>query len=184
MYPFICLWFSLLCTFVLWSRYTAHINLMFVDGWVRVVQVNLHEVTATFLLHLTNKWDALVRAASRNKRGLHDDDFELLDLNQPASVPPWPPGGRGGRRWGWAQDMSKVVVRGTMLKLNLKRKYKGELESMREDAYFQMAHEALLANLVIYYLELLPAFALPGLVLFFSPLPLPASLPRQSFSSS
>ena len=41
---------------------------------------------------------------------------------------------------------------------------------MQDEAYFSIAHEALMANLVMYYLEFLPAFSLPGLVR-----PLPAA---------
>ena len=41
---------------------------------------------------------------------------------------------------------------------------------MQDEAYFRIAHEALVANLVMYYLEFLPAFSLPGLVR-----PLPAA---------
>jgi hypothetical protein len=36
---------------------------------------------------------------------------------------------------------ARVVVRSTFLKLNLKRKWEGELESMQSERYFQIAHE-------------------------------------------
>jgi len=113
---------------------------------------NLHEVTATFVLLLMTQFEALNRPSANNAYNVFkDEDFVFLDLLPPATV----------KNKGTHEDGGHVVVRASYLKLNLKRNYQGELESMPR--YEHIAHEALLANIAMYYLEFLPAFALPGL---------------------
>eukprot|EP00802_Teleaulax_amphioxeia_P001214 Tamp_01215.p1 GENE.Tamp_01215~~Tamp_01215.p1 ORF type:complete len:920 (+),score=130.54 Tamp_01215:2552-5311(+) len=119
------------------------------------LQVNLHEVTATLLVQLMNRWSALNDTSGLRSDALLDEEFELLNLDSPR--------GRGKAPGDNRNAAARVVVRPTFLKLNLKRKWEGELESMQSERYFQIAHEALIANIIMYYLETVPAFALPSL---------------------
>mmetsp|Transcript_68100 Transcript_68100/g.99637 ORF Transcript_68100/g.99637 Transcript_68100/m.99637 type:complete len:190 (-) Transcript_68100:271-840(-) len=100
-----------------------------------------------------NQWESLDRSTATARIVFKDTDFVILDMLPPATV----------KSTGAREEAGRVVVRATYLKLNLKRKFQGELESMQSDRFFQIPHEALLANIIMYYLESVPAFALPPL---------------------
>ena len=128
------------------------------------LQVNVHEVTATFILHLLSRWDALNSHSRSSLKHMDQEDFVLLDeddfyLDRDRDLGLPPRAGKAGSK----QQGSRVVVRPTYLKLNLKRKYEGELESMQADTLVKGAHEAIVVNILMYYLETVPAFSLPGL---------------------
>lgn len=122
------------------------------------MQINMHEVTAAFIFHLLSRWDSLNRHSLSTCKHMEEEDFVLLDLDVHPAL---------AAKAGSKLECSRMVVRQTYLKLNLKRKFEGELESMQDDGesrLLKVAHEVLLANIALYYLETVPVFALPGLV--------------------
>jgi len=125
------------------------------------MQVNLHEVTAVFIIKLVEAFEQERGIAASASSSELDQDFVRVDLDDSHVV--IERGGGGGGGGGEGQTLSFFVIRPSYLKLNLKRTYEGELEAMETEKLLGGYTERLV-NLVMRYLEGLPAFSLPGML--------------------